>query len=224
MQIPFISKYFKNFKLTHEYKCRYSVGSYTSYPSWTEVSDGIGYLRSMTTDQMMPSSPYNVMAVGIKEDFSPLIGLNSTLNNNMTLTADYSTSCDVNLNISSYQIVEMSSKRFGAGLGYRINDFDKIIHFPKKSNPNFNNYLTVNANISYQLNQSLNRKIQDAFTQPTTGSSQTVIKLTADYTLSRMIDLQAFFDKNINRPLVSSTAFPMSKSAFGVSVKVKLTQ
>jgi cell surface protein SprA len=188
------------------------------------VSDGIGYLHSMSTGQDMPSSPYNVMAVSLLEEFSPLIGVNSIFLNSMSLAVNYSTKHDVNLNIASYQIVEISSKTFGATLGYRIENFDKIIHFPKKTNPNLSNSLTVSATANYQMNQSLNRKIQNGFTQPTTGSSITTIKLTADYVLSRMIDLQAFFDKNINRPLVSSTAFPMSKSAFGISVKVKLMQ
>jgi cell surface protein SprA len=224
IQLPFINKHFKSFSITHGYKCRYSIGSYTSYPSWTEVSDGIGYIRNMTTDQLQPSSPYNVMAVSIVEAFDPLIRINSVFLNNMSLKAEYKTSRNVNLNISSYQIVEMTTQDFGAGIGYRIDNFDKIIKFPKKQNPGFNNELRISADLSYRLMQSLNRKIQDAFTQPTTGNSQMVIKLTADYSLSKMVVLQAFYDRQISTPLVSSTAFPQSKSAFGVSVRVNLMQ
>ncbi|MDR1526823.1 MAG: cell surface protein SprA [Dysgonamonadaceae bacterium] len=224
MRIPWMGKRFKSFVLEHKYTCSYAIGSYTSYSSWTEVDDGIGYLRSMTTNQLMPSSPYNVMAANIIEAFDPLFGVNSVFVNNMNVKASYRTSRNINLNIASYQIVEMTEKSITAGLGYRIDHFNKIIHFPKKDNPTFNHYLTVSADISYRMNQSLNRKIQDGFTQPTTGHSQTTIQLTADYTLSRMIGLQAFYDRQISRPLVSSTAFPMSKSSFGVSLKVNLLQ
>ncbi|GHV58661.1 hypothetical protein FACS1894182_11500 [Bacteroidia bacterium] len=224
IQIPWINKRFKSLTIEHKYICGYSVGSYTSYPSWTEVNEGIGYLRSMATNQLTPSSPYNVMAAGIEERFDPLFGINSVLLNNMSLKLEYRTSRNINLNIASYQIVEGTTKNFGAGLGYRIEHFDKIIHFPKKTSPGFNNYLTVSANISYSMNQSLNRKIQDAFTQPTTGQSQVAIQLTGDYNVSKLIVLQAFYDRQISRPLVSSTAFPMSKSSFGVSVKVNLLQ
>jgi cell surface protein SprA len=224
IQLPFINKRFKSFSIEHGYKCLYTIGSYTSHPSWTEVSDGIGYIRNMTTDQLIPSSPYNVMAVSLIEAFDPLIRINSVFLNNMSLKAEYKTSRNINLNISSYQIVEMTTKDFGAGIGYRIDNFDKIIKFPRNTNPNFNNELRLSADITYRLMQSLNRKIQDAFTQPTAGDSQVVVKLTADYTLSRMVVLQGFFDKQIRTPLVSSTAFPMSKSAFGISVRINLLQ
>jgi cell surface protein SprA len=225
MQIPVINKHFKSFTIEHEYKSRYTVGSYTSYPSWDEVNNsGIGYIRNMASNQDIPSSPYNVMAVSITEDFAPLIRVNSVLLNNMSVKLDYSTRRTVNLNIASYQIVEMSSKELSADLGYRIDHFDKVIHFPKKTNPNFNNDLRVSAGVSYRMAQSLNRKIQDAFTQPTSGDSQVIIKFTADYNLSKMIMLQGFFDREISQPLVSSTAFPRSKSSFGLSVKVSLMQ
>jgi cell surface protein SprA len=224
MRIPWFGQHFKSFTIEHKYRSTYSVGSFSSYPSWTEVGDGIGYLRNMTTDQLTPSSPYNVMAVNIEEAFDPLFGINTVLLNNMNVKAKYQTSRNIGLNIASYQIVEITEKTFGAGLGYRIDHFNKIIHFPKKDNPGFNNYLTVSADISYRMNQSLNRKIEDGFTQPTTGNSQVTIQLTADYTLSRLIGLQAFYDRQISSPLVSSTAFPMSKSSFGVSVKVNLMQ
>jgi cell surface protein SprA len=227
MQLPVISKHFKSFTLEHDYKSRYTIGSYTSYPSWTEENNsGIGYIRSMASGQEtpMPSSPYNVTAVSIMEDFAPLIRINSVLLNNMSVKLDYSTKRMINLNIASYQIVEISSKELGADFGYRIDHFDKIIHFPKKTNPNFNNDLRISAGVSYRMAQSLNRKIQDAFTQATSGDSQVMLKFTADYTLSKMIMLQGFFDREISQPLVSSTAFPRSKSSFGVSVKVSLMQ
>jgi cell surface protein SprA len=224
MQLPVISKHFKSFTLEHEYKCRYMVGSYTSYPSYEIDSEtGIGYIRDLN-EQLIPSSPYNVMAVNITEAFDPLIRVNSVFLNNMSLKLEYKTSRTVNLNISSYQIIELGTKDMTAGLGYRIDHFDKIIHFPKKPNPNFNNELRVSADLSYRMMQSLIRKIQDGNTQPTSGDSQLMLKLTADYTLSKMISLQGFFDRQVSQPLVSAVAFPQSRSSFGVSVKVSLMQ
>jgi cell surface protein SprA len=84
--------------------------------------------------------------------------------------------------------------------------------------------MKVDATVSYNKTYSLIRKIEDNFTQAVNGDSQTMIKLSADYNLSRMITLQAFYDKQISRPLVSSTAYPLSKSSFGISVRVNLTR
>ncbi|MDR1681803.1 MAG: hypothetical protein LBS25_00220 [Candidatus Symbiothrix sp.] len=175
-------------------------------------------------DLNIATSPYNVMAVSIEERFDPFIRVNSTLLNNMTFKVDYKTTRNVSLNIASYQIVETTSAEVSANIGYRLDNFNKIIKFPRKTNPNFNNELRISGGLSYRTNQSLNRKIQDGFTQPTTGNSQTMINLTADYTLSKMITLQAYFDRQVSRPLVSATSFPQAKSAFGVSLKVSLLQ
>ncbi|MDR0864599.1 MAG: cell surface protein SprA [Candidatus Symbiothrix sp.] len=226
IQLPFINKHFKSFAIEHEYKCRYNIGSYSSFQSWVGAgdSDGIGFIRNVTTDSPMPSSPYDITAVSIVEAFDPLIRLNSVLLNNMSIKAEYKTARNVNLNISSYQIVEMNTKDFGINLGYRFENFNKVLNLPKTGGANFNNELKVSAGITYRKMHSLIRKIQDASTQPTSGDTQTVLNLTADYTMSKMVVLQAFFDRQISKPLVSATAYPVSKSAFGVTIKVSLAR
>jgi len=226
IQLPFISKHFKSFIFEHEYKCRYSVGAYNSFQKWVGYSDGIGFIRNVTTDSNIPypSSPFDVTAVSITEAFDPLIRLNSVLLNNMSVKVEYKTSRNVNLNISSYQIVEMNTTDVGAGLGYRFENFNRVLGLRKTAGANFNNELRVSADVSYRRAQSVIRKIQDAFTQPTSGDAQTMLKLTADYNMSQMITLQAFFDKQISKPLVSSTAYPFSKMAFGISTKISLSR
>ncbi|MDR2844113.1 MAG: cell surface protein SprA, partial [Candidatus Symbiothrix sp.] len=199
IQLPVISKYFKTFSLEHAYECRYTVGSYTSYSGWREVADGIGFIRNEMDQQLIATSPYDVMSVSINEAFNPLIRVNSVLLNNMTLKAEYKTTRNIALNISSYQIVEMTTSDIGADIGYRMDNFNRLIRFPKKTNPNFNNELRVSGGLTYRKMQSLNRKIQDAFTQPTSGNSQLTIKFTADYALSKMIALQAFYDRMVSR-------------------------
>jgi cell surface protein SprA len=224
IQLSFINKYFKSFALEHEYKCRYNIGSYSSFQTWVGAGDGIGFIKNVTTDLPVPSSPYDVTAVNIIEAFDPLIRLNSMLLNNVSVKLEYKTSRNINLNISSYQIVEMTTKDFGGGLGYRFENFNRVLKLPKTGGANFNNELKVTADISYRKMQSLIRKIQDENTQPTSGDSQTVLKLTADYNMSRLVVLQAFFDRQISKPLVSATAYPVSKTAFGINVKVSLSK
>lgn len=222
MRAPFMQAAFKSFALNHTYKSSYAVGAFNSFTNWVDAGNGLGFVENVTTSQYMPSSPYDVTAVSLTEAFDPLIGFNSTLQNNMTLKLAYKTSRNVNLNVSSYQIVEMSSTDITAGLGFRIDDFNQILRLAKTGGDKFNNDLRVSADISFRKMQSLIRKIQDAVTQPVSGDQQTVIKCTADYTMSRMIIMQAYFDKQISTPLVSSTAYPMTKTSFGINVKISL--
>ncbi|MDL2224297.1 cell surface protein SprA, partial [Bacteroidales bacterium OttesenSCG-928-M06] len=224
IQLTPINKHFKTFTFEHEYKSRYSVGSYSSHSDWVEAGDGIGFIKNVTSGFPTPGSPYNITAVSISEMFDPLIRLNSVFHNNMSLKIEYKTSRNVSLNISSYQIVEANTTDIGGDLGYRFENFNKAIGLRKTGGQNFNNELRVSAGLSYRRMQSLIRKIQDNYTQPQSGDSQTVLKLTADYNMSRLVTMQAFFDRQISKPLISSTAYPMTKTAFGINLKISLSR
>jgi cell surface protein SprA len=142
----------------------------------------------------------------------------------MSLKLDYKTQHNISLNVSAYQIVERISNEFGVELGYRFENFNKVLKLPKTGGDKFNNDFRLSAGVSYRKSNDLIRKIQDAFTQATQGDSQTTIKLTGDYTMSRLLTFQAFYDRQITTPLVSSTAYPLSKSNFGISLKISLSR
>jgi cell surface protein SprA len=225
LRIPFIRNNFKSFTLEHAYTSVYSVGAFNSFSSWVGTGDGeLGFIQNVANNHPYPSSPYDITAVSIVETFNPLLGLNSTLTNNMSFSVKYTTNRNVNLNVSAYQIVETQQQNFTFGTGYRFENFNRVLKLRKTGGANFNNELKVAVDVSYIMTQSLIRKIQDNLTQATAGNKQIMIKLSADYSLSRLITLQAFFDRQITNPLVSASAYKLAKSSFGVSVKVSLTR
>lgn len=123
--LPFIRDYFKSVTVTHGYKSVYAVGSYNSYASWMEFMHGtdMGFTTNQATGAFQPSSCYDISTVSINESFAPLIGLNLTFHNNMTLKAEYRTTRVMNLSITSAQLTETGSRDFVLGWGYKINDF-----------------------------------------------------------------------------------------------------
>ena len=52
---------------------------------WKVYSVGLGFIQDITTGSPIPSSMFDISAVSINEQFSPLIGVDVTLLNNMTL-------------------------------------------------------------------------------------------------------------------------------------------
>ncbi|MCL1934368.1 MAG: cell surface protein SprA [Candidatus Azobacteroides sp.] len=226
MQLPFINKRFRVFTLEHKYSSLYSVGAFNSYMNWITANgnDDIGFVQNIMSDDPFPSSPYDIKTVSINEAFTPLIGLTSTFLNNVSLSFKYNRARNVNLNITSYQITELLKNEFSLGTGYRFDNFNKVLKIKKTGGANFNNELKVDATVSYNKTYSLIRKIEDNFTQAISGDSQTMLKLSSDYSLSKMVTLQAFFDKQISNPLVSSTAYPLTKTSFGVNVRVNFTR
>lgn len=223
IRIPLIRKYFKSLNLNHQYRCLYNVGAFTSFLNWVDAGqDGLGYIQSILTDNPTPSSPYSISSVSITESFSPLLGADATLLNNITLQADYATTRNLSLNISSYQLVEALSKKVTFVLGYKLTEFNKVLRMKKARN--FSNDLTVRLGFSYNRMQSLIRKIEDSFTQATSGNIAKTIQFSADYGLSRALTLRAFYDLQINEPLISNASYPTSNSNYGVSLRFSLAQ
>ena len=223
IQIPFIKKHFKSMVLNHQYRCTYSVGSYNSYLSWVNAGDDLGFIPDIANNRNpLPSSAYEISSVSLTESLSPLIGVDATFLNNITTGAKIQKTRNLNLNITSYQIIEAHSDEVVLSLGYKYADFNKVLKMKKKGD--FNHDLTVRLDYSRRKNQSLIRKIEDGYTQMTQGAIIKGVQLSADYAFSKSVTLRAFYDIQINEPLVSSASYPTSNSNYGVSMRLSLTQ
>ena len=218
-----MKKWFKSFTIQHAYNCTYSTGSYTSYLNWVGVDGDYGFTLDDGTQNPIPSSPFNVSSVAITEKFNPLIGFNATLNNDLKVNLQYTDSRTLNLNSQAGQIVETASRQITIGAGYKIANFNKIIKIGSRQG-GVSNDLSIDLDLNFANNSSLIRRIETAYTQATQGTRSFSLNFMASYVLSRRITLAAFFDHQVNTPLVSSTAFPTSNSNFGVSINMSLAR
>ena len=200
-----------------------SVGSYSSFMNWVSIGEGRGFILNEQTGLPIPSSPFNITSVAITEKFAPLFGVKVTLFNDLTFNAEYRDARTLNLNTSAGQIVETTSKQLSVGAGYKIADFNKILKIGSRQG-GVSNDLSVNLDLALSNNQSLIRRIETAFTQATNGTRTFSVNFMASYILSKRITLSAFFDHQVNTPLVSSSSYPTSNSNYGVAVNVSLAR
>ncbi|MDR1644290.1 MAG: cell surface protein SprA [Tannerellaceae bacterium] len=220
-QLAAVKKYFKNLTLSHQYRSSYAVGGYSSFLEWADAGQNLGYVAD-ALGSPIPSSPYSISSVNITEAFNPLIGVDGTLLNNITLGSSYATNRNLNLNISSFQLVETRSDMLTVSMGYKLTEFNKVLNM--RPAQNFSNDLTLRFDYSYRKMQSLIRKIQEVMTQATSGNISQTIRLSADYGVSRSLTLRAYYDREINEPLISSAAYPTSNSNYGISIRFILSQ
>lgn len=215
---------FKAFTLSHAYQCTYSVGSYSSYLNWMSADKGdLGFTIDELTGNPVPTSPYNISSVAITEKFAPLLGAAVTLKNDMTISADYRDSRTLTLNTSAGQIVEANQRGLTIGLGYKIIGFNTVLKM-KGSGRGISNDLTLNADFAFSETQALIRRIETAYTQPTSGTRSLTMNFTASYIMSRRLTLGAFFDHQINTPIVSSTSYPTTNTSFGFNLNLSLAR
>ena len=223
-----MSKIFKTFTLSHSYQCTYSVGSYSSFLNWAAAGGApsgsdFGFTIDELTGSPIPSSPYNISSVAITEKFAPLIGASATLKNDMTVSAEYRDSRTLTLNTSAGQVVEANQRGITVGLGYKIIGFNTVLKM-KGSGQGISNDLTINGDFSFAETQALIRRIETAYTQATSGTRTININLAANYIMSRRLTVGAFFDHQINTPIVSSTSYPTTNTSFGINLNLSLAR
>ena len=191
-----------------------------------EYMNGLGFISDVTTGSPVPSSMVDISAVSINEQFSPLIGVDVTLLNNMTMKLQYNKSRVLNLSMSSVQLVETNSDDIVFGLGYKMTNV-KLFGVGKRptgGKGRVSNDLNLRGDFSWRDQSALCRDSQALSTQATSGNKALKISLSADYTFSRMLTLNAYFDHQTNIPVVSASSYPTSTNDFGVSLKFSLTR
>ena len=68
------------------------------------------------------------------------------------------------------------------------------------------------------------RNLREETTQATSGNRAVKLSFTADYTYSRMLTLNFYYDFQSNFPLVSTSSYPTSTHDAGMTLKFTLTR
>ena len=224
-KLPTFQKHFKSVNITHGYKSVYAVGSYSTYSTYMEYTNGLGYVNNTATGMPAPSSRYNIGTASINESFSPLLGVDVTMHNNLSLGVKYVKSRVLNLSVTAIQLVETHSKELVMNAGYKIVNLKMMGASSKASKSNkVSNDLNLKASFSFKNMNSLCRSIDRGTTQATSGTESFNYSLSADYTYSQMLNMSFFFERKQTIPLISSSSYPTTTTDFGVSLKFSLTR
>ena len=248
-QLPWFQDHFKSVNINHSYKSIYAVGGYSSYSTFMEYMNGAGFVVDATTGNPVPSSMYNVSTVSINESFSPLLGVDMTFLNNMTAKVEYRTTRNMTLSMTSVQINEAISRDWVVGMGYKINDFNffglggarKVKTTKGKGNDSsdsqrnqssqsssrkkgINHDLNLRLDVSYRSQAAIVRDIASMTSSASSGNKAFKLAFNADYTLSRLLTMSFYYDRQVNTPLLSSNSYPTTTQDFGLSMKFSLTR
>ena len=244
-RLPWFRDHFKSVNINHSYKSIFAVGSYNSYSTYQEYMNGLGFINDASTGNPSPSSMFNISQVSINEAFSPLLGMDVTFNNNMTLKGEYRQTRVLNLSMTSVQLNEALSKDWVIGMGYRINNFSLFEGGARKlkakmgaGNRKDNRNATVNSQQMRGTNHDLNLRLDFSFrkqaaivrdiatmtSSASSGNNALKLSFSADYTFSKLLTMSFYYDRQTNTPLLSSSSYPTTTQDFGLSIKFSLTR
>ena len=244
-KLPWFRDHFKSVNINHSYKSIFAVGSYNSYSTYQEYMNGLGFINDASTGNPSPSSMFNISQVSINEAFSPLLGMDVTFNNNMTLKGEYRQTRVLNLSMTSVQLNEALSKDWVIGMGYRINNFSlfeggarklkaKMGAGNRKDNRNAtansqqmrgaNHDLNLRLDFSFRKQAAIVRDIATMTSSASSGNNALKLSFSADYTFSKLLTMSFYYDRQTNTPLLSSSSYPTTTQDFGLSIKFSLTR
>ena len=244
-KLPWFRDHFKSVNINHSYKSIFAVGSYNSYSTYQEYMNGLGFISDASTGNPSPSSMFNISQVSINEAFSPLLGMDVTFNNNMTLKGEYRQTRVLNLSMTSVQLNEALSKDWVIGMGYRINNFSLFEGGARKLKAKMgagnrkddrkatansqqmrgaNHDLNLRLDFSFRKQAAIVRDIATMTSSASSGNNALKLSFSADYTFSKLLTMSFYYDRQTNTPLLSSSSYPTTTQDFGLSIKFSLTR
>jgi cell surface protein SprA len=217
-----IKKYFKSFTLSNAYRSTYNVGGYNSNLLWAD--DGSGYTAIRENASSIMANPnflskYQINTVTIQEAWSPLVKLDVTLNNSISLNIEYKKDRNLSLGLTSQTITESGGREIVGGAGYRIKDVKVNLNVGNKK---LKSDLNLKVDLSFRKNETVIRRIVEQVSQSTGGTNVISIKVSADYIINERVNIKAFYDRIINKPVISSS-FPTTNTNAGISLRLTLS-
>ena len=217
-KIKALKKWFNNISISHRYSSTYSIGNYytdAAISGKNNYSYGVEDVLNGAGDFIAPVS---MEAVQISEQFNPLIRLTVSMTNSVQVNFSIQKNRTLALSFSNNQLTETTRDGITFGGGYRFKD----VAFDVKVGENTHHLksdIVLQLNLQYNNNKTNIRKINQNFSQVSSGSEVWMADISAEYSLSTNLTLRVFFQTNINTPYIMNS-YPNSTTKGGVTVRV----
>ncbi len=218
-KIKGVRKVFKNFSISHAYSSSYTVGSYTNNLLYKDAQDFVENIDEAGNFR----SRYIMDGIVLSEQFSPLIKINMTFINDLSLNFEYRQSRQIGLSFVNNQITESRTKEWIVGAGYRIKNVGFKVNSGGAGKRRISSDIVLRADFSIRDNIRLLRKIDQQINTPSEGAVITSINVYAEYEITRQLSARVFYDMTLNKPYIANQ-FYSSNGRGGISLTYKFTQ
>lgn len=235
-KLPMFQNLFQSFTVSHGYRGILTVNNF--YTSDGFKPDSLFRLQDVSLDYF---SRLEVPDIEIQEQFSPLIGVDVRMKNDMSFKFEYKTARTLRLELLSNRLQETKGTDFTVGFGYKIKDLKLGFLTPKKkgrARTQDNNPLSPNrpgasrgANQAGDFDITFDFSVKDDITtihelvtdleEPSRGNRTISILPQATYQLNQQLSLRLFFDYRRNVPKTSQ-GYPTTNIRSGVTVRFSL--
>jgi len=214
--IPIINSQFAKFDILHAYTSTYTATGIQRnidfYNANTNFPNDINKSKDVNGDFY---NPYTFNTIAYIEEFSPLLGAEVTMRNNMQFKLAYNKNRMYTLGLVNHTLTEDLGSEYVFGFGYILKDLKLKVRYHGKEK-NLKSDLNIRADFSLRDNQTRITNILLDDSQITGGQKLMSVKLSADYNISQNFNLRFFYDQLMTKYKIS-TAFPLSTIRAGLT-------
>ncbi len=206
--IPLINSRFSKLDIMHAYNSAYTATGIQSNIDFYDKPYG----TDINGDRI---NPYIFGQVLYTEDFSPLIGADFTLRNNVQIRAMYNKNRMFLLGLANHTLTEDSGTEYVVGAGYIMKDLRLKMRFGGKPKT-LKSDLNVRADFALRDNLTRITNILMDDSQVTGGQRLLSVRFSADYNVSQNFNLRFFYDQMMSSYKIS-TAYPLTTLRAGLT-------
>nr|WP_262908779.1 cell surface protein SprA [Chryseobacterium turcicum] len=211
--VPIINGQFTKFDILHSYTATYTAtGVQSNIDYFNSRVDKTSSLRDVNDNYI---NPYTFSQVSYTESFSPLIGVDVTMRNNMQFGIQYNKTRSMILGLVNHSLTEDAYSEYVVRLGYIVRNFRLGTNNQRGARAKGSD-LNIRGDISLRDSQTSIMNILLNDSQITGGQKLMNIKLSADYNVSENLNLRLFYEQMTSKYKIS-TAFPLSTIRAGIS-------
>jgi cell surface protein SprA len=218
-----LNKIFTNFTLRHGYHSTLSMNSFNTALLFEDpLRVGYPYFKDTLTGNYIPY--FLVPNVTIQEAFDPLLEMDMTFTNQLSLRFEYKKSRQLSLSLLDYQLAENRSTEVTVGVNWRKKGIPILKNIPiGKNGKKLDNDVTFRFDFSLRDDATANSKLDQKTSYGTAGQKAIHIAPSIDYVLNTRVQLQLYFQQDRTIPKISNS-FPITNTRAGVKVRISLAQ
>ena len=216
-----MDKIFTNFTLRHGYHSTFSMNSFNTALLFTDPNRvGYPYFRDTLTGNFIPY--FLVPNITIQEAFDPLIEVDMTFTNQLTMRFEYKKSRQLSLSLIDYQLAENRSTEVTFGFNWRQKGVPLIKKLPFMKGK-LDNDVTFKMDFSLRDDATSNSKLDQNQAFGTAGQKVIRIAPSIDYVVNNRVSVKLYFEQTRNIPKISNS-FPITNTRGGLQVRISLAQ
>lgn len=209
MRINWFKEKFKRFSLNSGYRAAYSLNSFQTN---LERQNGV---IDPTNQDFLPEQILNNAV--LTDMFNPLIRVDFEMQNSVSVLAEVRTDRTLSMSFDNDLLTEINGREYSLGLGYRIKDVKMVTNIGGQTQ-RLKGDLNLKGDISLRDNITIIRNLDIGNNQITSGQNLMSIKFTADYALTKNLNMMFFYDHSFSQFAVS-TAFPQTTINTGFTLR-----